>query len=227
CAKVADSTLVGNFQSKNKRAVGYVAINNDIKSVSMVFRGTDNINQYLTDLQIKKKDWPDWAKDSAVHTGFLEAYESVSDSLYTQVTGQLAKHPSHNLTISGHSLGAALASLAAVDFVHRNKTLANIMRVVTFGKPRVGNQEYADHYNSLDLDSLFVVNKDDIVPHLPPKTLGYRHENGENWIKPDSNSNTTISCPQVDNDANPNCSASVKFRNLSRKDHHWAWNVEM
>ncbi|RKP38608.1 Alpha/Beta hydrolase protein, partial [Dimargaris cristalligena] len=183
CAEVANSTLVESFQSKKKRAVGYVAINNDIKSVSMVFRGTDNINQYLTDLQIKKKDWPDWAKGSAVHTGFLEAYEAVSDSLYKQVTNQLAKHPSHNLTISGHSLGAALASLAAVDFVHRNKTLASIMRVVTFGKPRVGNQDYVDHYNSLDLDSIFVVNKDDIVPHLPPKILGYRQENGENWIK--------------------------------------------
>ncbi|KAJ1923755.1 hypothetical protein IWQ60_005669 [Tieghemiomyces parasiticus] len=227
CSLFANTQLVDFFESKKERAVGYVAVNNDLKQVTLAFRGTDNAAQYITDLKFRLKRWPDAVKDSRVHHGFLEAYQTVADNLYKLSTEQLAKHSGYNLTIVGHSLGAALASLASVDFVMRNKTLANMMTVTTFGQPRVGNKEYVAYYNSFNLATKRVVNKRDPVPHLPPRILGYRHTNEEFWIKPDNKDNQTIACPEVDNETNPDCSRSVKLSEYERIDHSWAWNIPL
>ncbi|RKP37701.1 Alpha/Beta hydrolase protein, partial [Dimargaris cristalligena] len=195
CDRITNSVMVKRFATKYQRTVGYVAINHDLQSVSLVFRGTLDIAQVLTDVKFKMKRWPKWVHKSRVHARFLESYWEVSDCLFKKIVELLLKYPEYHLTISGHSLGAALASIAAVDFIHRNQCLAEKVRVVTFGKPRVGNEAYIQHYNSLDLDSFSVVNKNDVVPHLPPRLLGYRHESGEVWIKPNCSDYETFFLP--------------------------------
>ncbi|KAJ1923752.1 hypothetical protein IWQ60_005666 [Tieghemiomyces parasiticus] len=227
CAFFADTQLADYFHSNKNRTFGYVAVNNPLRQVVVAFRGTDNAEQYLTDINLVLKRWPDSVEDSKVHDGFLDSYQDVADNLYELAAKELANNPNYNLTIIGHSLGGGVASLAGVDFVMRNKTLGSIMRVVTFGKPRVGNQEYIEYYNSLNITTDRVVNKNDIVPHLPGNFLGYRHEAGEQWIKFESNGNLTLSCPQVDNKSNPDCSKSVRVRDYSREQHHWAWNIQL
>ncbi|KAJ1967577.1 hypothetical protein IWQ62_001769 [Dispira parvispora] len=227
CSKVPDSDLVDFFTSKDELAVGYIAYNHGIKSVTLAFRGTATDEQWEKDLKFYKEDWPEEVEDSEVHTGFLEIYQTVADQVYDRATESLKEYPDYNLTIVGHSLGGALASLAAVDFTLRNKTLTEITNVVTFGKPRVGNEEYAAHYNSLHLNSTRVVNKEDLVPHLPPESFNYRQEGVQLWILPNSTSNASEWCYEYDNEENPNCSDSLSLFELSTKYHHWAWDIEM
>ncbi|KAJ1987147.1 hypothetical protein H4R33_002997 [Dimargaris cristalligena] len=215
------------FASKYQRTVGYVAINHDLTSVCLVFRGTTDIAEALTDMKFLMKRWPKWVKNSHVHAGFLDSFDDVGNRLYCKIRELLHMYPEYHLTIVGHSMGAAIASITAVDFVHRNQHLAHKVRVVTFGKPRVGNQPYIEHYNSLNLDSLSVVNQNDVVPHLPPRLIGYRHEDGEVWIKPGESGRKATYYPQVDNKPNPHGFLSVKPRDFTTKDHHWVWDVEM
>jgi hypothetical protein len=64
-----------------------------------------------------------------------------------------------------------------------------VSTVYTFGEPRTGNSEFAGLVNvtTASVDRWRVVNKDDIVPHLPPrKILGqnYTHINSEIWMTP-------------------------------------------
>ena len=60
------------------------------------------------------------------------------------------------LSAAGHSLGGALATLAAFD-IRRHLQLTNI-HVVTFGAPRTGNRAFAREYEQLVPDTWHVIN---------------------------------------------------------------------
>ena len=83
-----------------------------------------------------------------VHEGFSDAYESVRPQILT-VLHQLARDGAgdYNVVVAGHSLGAALATLAAVDLVcgdpgdHRADPWGNIS-MYNYGSPRVGDVDF-------------------------------------------------------------------------------------
>lgn len=66
---------------------------------------------------------------------------------------------------TGHSLGGALATLAA-------KRYNRVRGLYTFGSPRVGDLEFRNHYSATHFR---FVNDDDIVPRVPPQALLYHH----------------------------------------------------
>jgi Lipase (class 3) len=77
-----------------------------------------------------------------------------------------------SIEVAGHSLGAALATYYAAEnaLVHKIPNPA----LCTFASPKVGDQGFVDAFNRLGLTSWRIVNKQDIVPHLPPG-LFYDH----------------------------------------------------
>ena len=66
---------------------------------------------------------------------------------------------------AGHSLGGALATLAAID-IRRHLQLTNI-HVVTFGAPRTGNRAFALEYQRLVPDTWHVINARVSHPCIP------------------------------------------------------------
>ena len=105
-----------------------------------------------------------------MHPGFQEALEAV----WGQVLAVVPGHGPGSLFVTGHSLGAALAALAAF----RLHAEANIeaRAVYTFGMPRVGGQAFGDLYEPILGDRTFrLVNGDDPVPSVPPPFAGFRH----------------------------------------------------
>ncbi len=111
----------------------------------------------------------DAIRGGKVHKGFSEALDEVWESLLAHI--QTIHTASRSLWIAGHSLGAALATLAA-DRYHEP-----IQGVYTFGSPRVGNKEFGEHVASLQLYRL--INNNDIVTTVPLPGI-YRHV-GEVW----------------------------------------------
>jgi hypothetical protein len=83
--------------------------------------------------------------------------------------------PSASIAISGHSLGAALATLYALDNARNDQTPAPLL--CTFASPRVGDSTFASAFNGLGLASWRLVNSPDVVPHFPPEFLGFSHVN--------------------------------------------------
>jgi hypothetical protein len=77
------------------------------------------------------------------------------------------------LTVTGHSLGAALCTLYVVE--NALKKIINNPTVCTFASPRVGNAAFCAAYNGLELTSWRIVNAPDIVPNLPPDIFGFEH----------------------------------------------------
>jgi len=81
--------------------------------------------------------------------------------------------PSASVTVTGHSLGAALATLYAMDNARNDQVLNPLL--CTFASPRVGDSTFATTFNGLGLASWRIVNVRDIVPYLPPEFVGFSH----------------------------------------------------
>lgn len=84
--------------------------------------------------------------------------------------------PKRPMVVTGHSLGAALATLFVMENDSKHKF--DITTACTFASPRVGNLEFARAFDQLPIDSWRIVNKQDVVPKLPPHiplVLEYDH----------------------------------------------------
>jgi triacylglycerol lipase len=105
-----------------------------------------------------------------VHRGFDKAFDAVS----AQITEALAEPGAEPLLITGHSMGAALAVIAADRCLSEKNVRATA--VYAFGMPRVGGEDFAGRYNEkLGAATYRLVHGDDIVATVPPSQLGFRH----------------------------------------------------
>lgn len=138
----------------------------------ITFRGSDSAKDWKTNLTFWKKTIPYDNEESEirVHTGFINAYKTpgIRDKILESIT-----HDTHYIKISGHSQGAALSVLCAVD-IQYNYPDRNI-EVVLFGCPRVGNKAFQLSYNKRVDKTIRVENGNDIVTKVPFAFLGYRH----------------------------------------------------
>jgi hypothetical protein len=106
--------------------------------------------------------------EGRVHKGFRQAYESVEADIEKSV----AKLEGIPLYITGHSLGAALATLATQRLEQNHAIRDLIAACYTFGSPRVGNTEFDREFKSVVYR---VVNTTDIVTVIPLLLMGYIH----------------------------------------------------
>jgi len=92
----------------------------------------------------------------------------VASKVITAVSGHIAKYPGATILYTGHSLGAALVTLAALD-ISRQLTPSNNIEFYTFGSPRLGNSVFSDYAFSIFPDGKYsrVTHYNDMVPHVP------------------------------------------------------------
>jgi pimeloyl-ACP methyl ester carboxylesterase len=81
-------------------------------------------------------------------------------------------HPANSVTICGHSLGGALATLLALD-VAANSSFSD-PAVYSYGSPRTGDSLFAGTFDQVVKNSYRIANRVDIVPALPPP-IDYEH----------------------------------------------------
>ncbi|KAH7708821.1 Protein F25A2.1, partial [Aphelenchoides avenae] len=126
--------------------------------------------------------------------------------------------------VTGHSLGGALASLAAGSLAQQGIYPSANIRLYTFGQPRTGNVAYAQAIEHLVPEAYRVVHSHDIVPHVPPQGFeGYRHHKTEVWYN--NNAMTPGSSYKIcSTDTVLDCSNTNVF-NLSTDDHLHYFNV--
>ncbi|KAJ3220409.1 hypothetical protein HDU67_000076 [Dinochytrium kinnereticum] len=238
-------TLFGDFQVS---VFGYVAINHRRSHIVVAFRGSRNMDNWIDDLLIAKPDcpFPGAPEGAKIHLGFLNAWNLVREDVVMNVQRFVELYPAYEVWFTGHSLGGALATLAAVDL---RQTLDEALpsfriKLLTFGQPRVGNGKWAEWVDSLSFDySMRVVNQDDLTPHLPPSFAGFKHCPDEVWIADENG--TTLLCSDdigdfdsqklntpanryniIELEENRDCANRIKWRyNVSR--HAWVWQMQI
>lgn len=79
----------------------------------------------------------------------------------------------NNAFFTGHSLGAAIATLAANEVKNRLPTVPVEPKLITFGSPAVGDAAFAASSTGFLIERH--VNCCDLVPRLPPEITGFVH----------------------------------------------------
>ncbi len=147
----------------------YIVSNDNF--IVLAFRGTESsrregrsdfkdiLADIKADINIKLVDSGHGGK---VHKGFKDALDEIWDDLRPYLNQ--IHQDGRKLWITGHSLGAALATLSAIR-------VGNVQGLYTFGSPLVGDMDFMNEYS---VNTYRFVNNNDVVTKIPPPPL-YHH----------------------------------------------------
>ncbi|HVI06998.1 MAG TPA: lipase family protein [Candidatus Binatia bacterium] len=141
---------------------GFLVRNKNSNVLFAVFRGTRSLEDWVADFIVKSYHHP-WG---LVEDGFYRVYVQCG-KLVRWLPAFGEKFSSKSIVVTGHSLGGALAILAASELSEMVAGKIDLS-VVTFGGPRVGNPQFAKAFNQRVPSTLRIVNTEDLVPTLPP-----------------------------------------------------------
>ncbi|PPT07826.1 Lipase family protein [Geitlerinema sp. FC II] len=148
----------------------------------VVFRGTQELDEWIANLDASQEYYRIYdISPGRVHKGFNDIYQETLDEQVRAVVGSL--DPNLPCYFTGHSLGGALAVLAAIDIAESFSDRRARLRAYTYGTPRVGDPIFAKYYSELVPNTYRIVNIADVTPTLPPTVLGkqvYLHV-GQEW----------------------------------------------
>lgn len=150
---------IGNWSGPGTQ--GYLALG--AQQAVLAFRGTEPDDWADLFINLNLLPAPE-SGDAMVHEGFQKALNGVWSQVEAALPSGLP------LLICGHSLGGALALLAA------SRLAARSPRVCTFGAPRVGNEAWGHRLlEATNHQVARYVDEEDIIASVPSRKLGYAH----------------------------------------------------
>ncbi|KAI1444830.1 alpha/beta-hydrolase [Annulohypoxylon stygium] len=183
--EAAGAKIVGTFNGDLTDIQGYIASDDTNKLIVASFRGSSSIRNWIADLSFILVDC-DLVKGCLTHAGFLTAYKEIASDVSAALKTAVAAQPTYKIIFTGHSLGGAVATIAA-GYARKQGYAADLY---TYGSPRVGNDAFVGFVTNQTGSEYRVTHLDDPVPRLPPIILDYRHTSPEYWLS-DGTANTT------------------------------------
>jgi predicted lipase len=141
----------------------------------IVFRGTEKGVDWVNNFQFRQQIYPYGDESSTgvrFHRGFMTAYFAVRDRLLAAVKD----YPDCAIIVTGHSLGGALATIAALDVQYNiAQHTGQSLQLYTFGAPRVGNDDFVNSFRQRVPHSYRFVYGWDVVTRIPRAWQGFQH----------------------------------------------------
>jgi len=196
---------------------GYIGYHEGQKAIYVSFRGSESAQNWLDDLDVALTTYPaPGCTNCYVHKGFYEAEKSCFPDVLNQVKTLKTTYPDFQVVVTGHSLGAALATLVSIDLINSN---ISPVRMFNYGSPRVGDTNFANYAGAVIKDRNRITHHKDMVPHCPMHER-FTHHSGE-WYEP---SDDVVLSACVDNE-DPNCSYQWHVTSIS--DHLYYLGLSM
>lgn len=105
------------------------------------------------------------------------------NTLVPHIREVVRAHPTFNIYFTGHSLGGAIAVLAALDLYSHDPSTGSRISVYTLGSPRIGNLGFHQHVQTLPFaHQIFSIRRlGDPIGSTPPRKMGYVYT-GEQFL---------------------------------------------
>ncbi len=165
----------------------YILFRSDInKKYILTFPGTRDKTQLI--FEITESNLVSYYNNEEIkiHSYFLEMYKKIEKNIFNSTTlKDISLHSDYQFIFIGHSLGGAMASIAAFNSVHENyiNKKNNNPVLITFGQPRTGNYYFSKKVMEYVPNIFRVVRNGDIVSMIPARIFesklnGYSHFGG-------------------------------------------------
>jgi triacylglycerol lipase len=171
--------LVTIFRGAESDVLGFISETST--RIFVVFRGSQSVKDIQRNINYFRVPFYLVPDGGNVHHGFLSTYTKVgkerSLSLRDFIVRTVSKLDSNKkLYITGHSMGAGLATVCALDLAVNSPFTDPI--VYTFASPRVGNKAFVDKFNGTINTCVRIQNHYDWVPSIPLTCMGFHHTKG-------------------------------------------------
>lgn len=168
---------------------GFLALSPANELVASI-RGTDTVWEWVHDASFLMVPSPIPGLSGLTEDGFTAIYRGLrtdkpagSTSAVAAIKANLTAGGATSVTVCGHSLGGALATLLTADVAVNTPCRTPVG--YTYASPRVGDHIFAGSFNSVVPSNHRVVNRQDLVPQLPPfLPLPYEHVNTKFELSP-------------------------------------------
>lgn len=192
---------------------GFIGMVPSTKSIHVVLRGSSSILNWLNDFEVRQVKYETFPEcNCKVHNGFYKSALSVRNSTIYSVKILMKLHPDYDVYVNGHSYGAIVAQLLAMELV---KDGINSY-VYNYGQPRGGDKTFTTFVNDKLNNYWRTTHNKDMVPHVPPiEGLNYYHSCGEIF---EDESGTLHTCSSTECE-DPNCADQYTLRQTNTDDH--------
>ena len=185
------------------------------------FRGSTNLENWITNIHFSMI-YP-YSNNIGIEKGFYNLFESMKIEIYNNIKILSKKYNSKKLLITGHSLGGAISTLLNFDVLYNGLEYKTYL--ITFGSPRVGNQNFVNEFNKHKSYSFRITHNYDIVPHLPQELLHYNHIQNEIWYNDDNSKYVICNDLYSEDDSCSNSCAPTHCTSID--DHMYYMNITM
>jgi len=211
----------------------YIGVDESKQIVVMAFEGSQDFTQ-IWDQVIESGMTPHPTIPGAlVMTYFMQYYIETAPLLESVMTSVLQNYSSYQVYVTGHSLGGALAVLAAASMVQSGVLDSDSTTVYTYGQPRVGDYGFAKAAQA-NIRTLYrLIHFNDPVPHIPPctsiaglcTTAGFYHVKTEVWYYTESMGSYRV-CTGIPYGEDKTCSNLVPvYVDLTDHTHYFGMHV--
>jgi predicted lipase len=156
---------------------GYVALDPVHKLIVVSFRGSASIENWITNLDFIIVS-TNLCTGCTAHRGFWQSWLDARSAVTASLNQLSTAHPSYQIVTAGHSLGGAIATLAAADL----RNLGYKVTLYSFGAPRVSSAKLANYITSQPGGNYRITHWNDPVPNIPPIILNFAHVSPEYYI---------------------------------------------
>jgi hypothetical protein len=184
------ATDMNQARGKEVVSIGFVLQAAATGDVVIALRGTEGIMEWVQDAKFGAVSCPFLSSGGKTEDGFTDMYQSMAidgaggNATLAKSLATIAwKKPVTSLTICGHSLGGALATLLALDVAANCPPPFNNPAAYTYASPKTGDPAFVSTYNHNVPNTFRVANRVDLVPKLPLPPL-YDHVSGLFEVNP-------------------------------------------
>ncbi|KAF2476422.1 alpha/beta-hydrolase [Lindgomyces ingoldianus] len=174
----AKTKTVTEFENSLRTDVtGFVAVDSTNSLVIVSFRGSASIQNWIANFDIAAVN-TDLCTGCTAHSGFWNSWLEARDGVLAAVKSASQANPKYKIVATGHSLGGAIASLAAAQLRNSGYTVA----LYTFGSPRIASPKLSDYITNQPGGNYRITHWNDPVPRLPPISFNFVHISPEYYI---------------------------------------------